>query len=165
MVYYTFFYHFPKAGEIVNSMENCKIYIFHHFPFFEHRFAGFFGFLEVCGRAAAEKLQKISKKAKQWPEMVKMVKKKSKRPLKMSKMVKNEVLRMGWPMMENVCTSSDIVLVTSRGLQPPYRRKIKKSTFHTENQDFPYFSVYLRRHALLKWTLPAYRCLAHAKHR
>ena len=35
---------------------------------------------------------------------------------------KNAVLRMKFPIVENVRTSSDIVLVTSRGLQLPYRK-------------------------------------------
>ena len=34
---------------------------------------------------------------------------------------KSTVLRMGWPIVENVRTSSDIVFITSRGLQLPYR--------------------------------------------
>ena len=36
---------------------------------------------------------------------------------------KSEVLRMRFPIVENVRTSSDIVLVISRGLQLPYRKK------------------------------------------
>ena len=42
------------------------------------------------------------------------------------KLLKNEVLRMSWPIMENACTSSDIVLVTSSGLHLPYRKKVTK---------------------------------------
>ena len=33
------------------------------------------------------------------------------------KVIKNEVLRMKFPVVENVCTSSDTVSVVSRGLQ------------------------------------------------
>ena len=32
---------------------------------------------------------------------------------------------MMFPIVENVCTSSDIVLIVSRGLQLPYRKKTK----------------------------------------
>ena len=39
---------------------------------------------------------------------------------------KSEVLRMKSPIVENVRTSSDIVLHTSRGLQLPYRKIRKK---------------------------------------
>ena len=66
----------------------------------------------------------------------------------------NEVLRMRSPIVENVRTSSDIVLVTSRGLQLPYRKKTKMICCFAENRYVQYFSVYLRRHALFKWTLP-----------
>ena len=40
---------------------------------------------------------------------------------------------------ENVRTSSHIVLVTSRGLQLPYRKQIKKSTFFNRNFRNPIF--------------------------
>ena len=52
---------------------------------------------------------------------------------------KSEVLRMSWPIVENVRTSSDIVLDTSRGLQLPYRKKSKNPSFFTENPKIPYF--------------------------
>ena len=45
------------------------------------------------------------------------------------KLSKSEVLRMKSPIVENVRTSSDILLHTSRGLQLPYREKSKKSSF------------------------------------
>ena len=61
---------------------------------------------------------------------------------------KSEVLRMSWPIVENVRTSSDILLDTSRGLQLPYRKKSKNQSFFTENlkipksRIFPLFSVW-----------------------
>ena len=38
-------------------------------------------------------------------------------------------IRMSWPIVENVRTSSDIVFITSRGPQLPYRKKNKTSVF------------------------------------
>ena len=55
---------------------------------------------------------------------------------------KSEVLRMRFPIVENVRTSSDILLHTSRGLQLPYREKSKKSSFFTRKSKIPYFSVF-----------------------
>ena len=46
---------------------------------------------------------------------------------------KSEVLRMSWPIVENVRTSSESVLDTSRGLQLPYRRKYRNRSLFTEN--------------------------------
>ena len=42
---------------------------------------------------------------------------------------KSEVLRLRFPTVENVRTSPDIVWVTSRGLQLPYRNKYAKKQF------------------------------------
>ena len=55
---------------------------------------------------------------------------------------KNEVLRMRYPIVENVRTPSDTVLVTSRGLQLPYRKRTKKSSIFIRNSRIPYFSVF-----------------------
>ena len=52
---------------------------------------------------------------------------------------KSEVLRMKSPIVENVRTSSDILLHTSRGLQLPYREKSKKSSFFTRKFQIPVF--------------------------
>ena len=52
---------------------------------------------------------------------------------------KNKVLRMSWPIVENVRTSSESVLDTSRGLQLPYRKKSKNPSIFTENPKIPYF--------------------------
>ena len=40
---------------------------------------------------------------------------------------KSEVLRMRSPIVENVRTPSDIVLVTSRGLELPYHKNISNT--------------------------------------
>ena len=50
---------------------------------------------------------------------------------------KNKVLSMGFPMVENDCTSSGIVLVTPRGLQLPYLKENK--TYMGNNQRMLYF--------------------------
>ena len=55
---------------------------------------------------------------------------------------KSEVLRMSLPIVENVRTSSDILLDTSRGLQLPYRKKSKKSSFFDRFFKLSYFSVF-----------------------
>ena len=59
---------------------------------------------------------------------------------------KSEVLRMKSPIVENVRTSSDILLDTSRGLQLPNQKKNSKIVdfFHRFSKSliFPYFSVW-----------------------
>ena len=52
---------------------------------------------------------------------------------------RSEVLRMKFPIVENARTSSDIVLVISRGLQLPYRNKFNKSSFCERFFELPYF--------------------------
>ena len=52
---------------------------------------------------------------------------------------KSEVLRMSWPIVENVRTSSDMVLVISRGFQLPYRKKSKKSVVLIKRSIFSVF--------------------------
>ena len=56
---------------------------------------------------------------------------------------KNKVLRTRFSIAEHVRTSCDIVLVTSRGLQLPYREKSKKEKrrFLSENSKIPCFTV------------------------
>ena len=46
---------------------------------------------------------------------------------------------MMFSIVENVRTSSDILLDTSRGLQLPYRKKSKNPSIFTENPKIPYF--------------------------
>ena len=56
---------------------------------------------------------------------------------------KNAVLRMRFSIVENVRISSDVVLVTSRGTQLPYRRESKQHCSFlpkTQNPVFPVFS-------------------------
>ena len=59
---------------------------------------------------------------------------------------KSEVLKMKSPIVENVRTSSDILLDTSRGLQLPYRKKSKQNrrclTVFVTYCIFSYFSVW-----------------------
>ena len=43
------------------------------------------------------------------------------------------------PIVENVRTPSDIVLVTSRGLQLPYRKKTKKTLKKKKRRFYPEF--------------------------
>ena len=77
---------------------------------------------------------------------------------------KSEVLRMRFPIVENVCTSSGIVLVTSRGLQLPYRKKSKKIVAFlidfSNYRIFPYFSVstLVDGPCCDPWSLDACRC-------
>ena len=71
---------------------------------------------------------------------------------------KSEVLRMRFPIVENVRTSSDILLDTSRGLQLPYRKKSKKSSFFDRFFKFSYFSVFFCLGSLA--AVISHRCLA-----
>ena len=54
---------------------------------------------------------------------------------------KNEILRMNLSIVENVRTSSGIVLVISRGLQLPYRKTCKKTLLLTDVFKIPYLTV------------------------
>ena len=59
---------------------------------------------------------------------------------------KNQVLRIGFPIVEHVRTSSEIVLHTSRGLQLPYRETEKTEKKHIIcywNIFFQYLSRYI----------------------
>ena len=58
-------------------------------------------------------------------------------------MLKNEVLRIVFPIVENVRTSSEIVLHTSRGLQLPYREKSTIPSIFIEHVIFLYFFRYI----------------------
>ena len=57
---------------------------------------------------------------------------------------RNQVLRMSWPRVENVWTSSDIILDTSRGLQLTYRQTQTHTHTHTKHSKPPVFTDILK---------------------